>query len=150
MKNNIEKNIEQLISLKLDRESFLIGDKNHDEIYLKDIQAIDNILAEYRRLKQENEELTTNNFKQKNELEIKRREYQETYKDVRDELKELRTENEKKNKIINEMIVEIYKQTHKEDNKCEFLEDIKQCSKHTSCAYCIYDYFERKVENEIK
>lgn len=48
--NNIEEDIKQLRSLKLDRESFLQNDTEHDEIYLKDIRAIENILADRKRL----------------------------------------------------------------------------------------------------
>lgn len=47
--NDIDEDIKQLESLKLDRKSFVIGDKEHDEIYLKDIQAIENILAKANR-----------------------------------------------------------------------------------------------------
>ncbi len=57
MSNKIEEDIKQLQDLKSDRESFVIGDKEHDEIFLKDIQAIENILADRERLIKENEEL---------------------------------------------------------------------------------------------
>lgn len=117
MKNNIEEDIKRC--KKIITKKFNL-DYSIDNV---DKEAIENVLAEYRRLKQENEELTTNNFKQKNELEIKRREYQETYKDVRDELKELRTENEKKDKIINNAIdeVENIRQYFSDDLQPEFI-----------------------------
>lgn len=52
------------------------------------------------RIQSEYKDLLKDNFKLKNELETKRKEYQETYKDVREELKELRKENEElKNKL---------------------------------------------------
>ncbi|MEI3388043.1 MAG: hypothetical protein V8R42_06455 [Clostridia bacterium] len=52
------------------------------------------------RIQSEYNDLLKDNFKLKNELETKRKEYQETYKDVREELKELRKENEElKNKL---------------------------------------------------
>lgn len=47
-----------------------------------------------------NEEVLKDNFKLKNELETKRKEYQETYKNVREELKELRKENEELKEYI--------------------------------------------------
>ena len=46
------------------------------------------------RIQSEYNDLLKDNFKLKNELETKRKEYQATYKDVREELKELRKENE--------------------------------------------------------
>lgn len=51
---DIEEDIKQLQDLKSDRESFVTGDKEHDEIFLKDIQAIENILADRERLEKEN------------------------------------------------------------------------------------------------
>lgn len=45
MSNKIEEDIKQLQDLKSDRESFITGDKEYDEIFLKDIQAIENILT---------------------------------------------------------------------------------------------------------
>ena len=40
-KNNIEEIKEQLIDLKYDRESFITGDKDNDEIYIQDMEALD-------------------------------------------------------------------------------------------------------------
>ena len=91
--------------------------------YLDLENSFDNILSDYKRVLKENErykksdyeticlennelreitdriqseynDLLKDNFKLKNELETKRKEYQETYKDVREELRELRKENE--------------------------------------------------------
>ena len=44
----MEEDIKQLEELILDRKSFVIGDKEHDEIYLKDISAIENLIKGYR------------------------------------------------------------------------------------------------------
>ncbi len=44
MSEEVEEAIKQLESLKLDRESFLENDKEHDEVYLKDIKAIEIVL----------------------------------------------------------------------------------------------------------
>lgn len=52
------------------------------------------------RIQSEYNDLLKDNFKLKYELETKRKEYQETYKDVREELRELKQENEElKNKL---------------------------------------------------
>lgn len=42
--------IKQLESLKEDRKSFLENDTEHDEIFLKDIEAIDTVLHELKKL----------------------------------------------------------------------------------------------------
>lgn len=47
---SIEEAIKQLEDLKLDRLSFVIGDKEHDKIYLKDIQAIEIVLGNLEAL----------------------------------------------------------------------------------------------------
>ena len=44
----MEEDIKQLEELILDRKSFVIGDKEHDEIYLKDISAIEKLIKGYR------------------------------------------------------------------------------------------------------
>ena len=72
------------------------------------------------RIQSEYNDLLKDNFKLKDELETKRKEYQETYKDVRKELKELKKENEKLKKELNE-----------ENKKCMMLAVEKQ------------DYFEK-------
>lgn len=65
--NSIEEAIKQLEDLKRDRLSFVNGDKEHDEIYLKDVQAINmvlsnlkiekNIIDDLKREKEENKEI---------------------------------------------------------------------------------------------
>ena len=42
---NIKDCIKQLESLKRDRLSFVVGDKEHDEVYLKDADAIEIVLG---------------------------------------------------------------------------------------------------------
>ena len=42
---DIKEAIKQLEDLKKDRLSFVTGDKEHDEIYLKDVQAIEIVLG---------------------------------------------------------------------------------------------------------
>lgn len=50
----LEESKRQLEDLKIDRESFIIGDKENDEIYLEDIKAIETVLKELERLQEEN------------------------------------------------------------------------------------------------
>lgn len=51
----MEEDIKQLEELILDRKSFVIGDKEHDEIYLKDISAIENLIKGYQKPEIENQ-----------------------------------------------------------------------------------------------
>lgn len=53
----LEEAIKQLEDLKVDRESFLQKDQEHDEIYLKDIKAIETVLKKLERLQEENRHL---------------------------------------------------------------------------------------------
>ena len=53
----MEEDIKQLKELILDRKSFLTGEKEHDEIYLKDIQAIENVLSRLKQVEEENKTL---------------------------------------------------------------------------------------------
>lgn len=92
------------------------------------IEAIEHILSDYKRVLKENEIYKKNseimskenlstaeqlkveikeNFRLKNQLENNRKEYQETYKYVREELKELKKENEEllQEKINNQKII---------------------------------------------
>ena len=126
--NSIEEDIKILESIIKINNDYLKGIENQT-INQKEIKAIEHILSDYKRVLKENErykrsdyeticlennelreitdriqseynDLLKDNFKLKNELETKRKEYQETYKDVREELKELRKENEElKNKL---------------------------------------------------
>jgi chromosome segregation ATPase len=126
--NSIEEDIKILESIIKINNDYLKGIENQT-INQKEIKAIEHILSDYKRTLKENErykksdyeticlennelreitdriqseynDLLKDNFKLKNELETKRKEYQETYKDVREELKELRKENEElKNKL---------------------------------------------------
>ena len=96
--------------------------------YKEDLENLEHILSDYKRVLKENEIYKKNseimskenlstaeqlkveikeNFRLKNQLENNRKEYQETYKDVREELKELKKENEelKNNKSIVEKIL---------------------------------------------
>lgn len=96
--------------------------------YKEDLENLEHILSDYKRVLKENEIYKKNseimskenlstaeqlkveikeNFRLKNQLENNRKEYQETYKDVREELKELKKENEEllQEKINNQKII---------------------------------------------
>lgn len=60
-KDRSDKDVEQLKDLILDRQSFLIDEKEHDEIFLKDIKAIENILAEREQDQKRIQELEEEN-----------------------------------------------------------------------------------------
>lgn len=95
-----------------------------------DIDALENLINMYKRVLKENEIYKKNseimskenlstaeqlkveikeNFRLKNQLENNRKEYQETYKDIREELGELKKENE-----------ELKNNTRKNENELEF------------------------------
>lgn len=118
MENSIEKDINYLDSMVKEYKQFgnLYNEDYEDEdrIY----QALEHILSDYKRVLKENEIYKKNseimskenlstaeqlkveikeNFRLKNQLENNRKEYQETYKDIREELGELKKENEELN-----------------------------------------------------
>ena len=72
---SIEEDIKQLQDLIQDRQSFLTGDEEVDEIYLKDIKAINNLINDNTRQKQINEE------------------HQKINAELREKVKELEEEN---------------------------------------------------------
>lgn len=59
----------------------------------------------------------------------------------------LKRELKKKDKIINEMISEIYRRTHTKEKSCSF-QNNENCSKYNSCTECIYEYFENLIKGE--
>lgn len=65
--------------------------------------AIENILADRERLGKENNTLAIENFRLNTELQINRKEYQDTYKDVREELKELQAKANKYDSLVEKM-----------------------------------------------
>lgn len=109
---SIEEAIKQLKDLKRDRLSFIIGDEEHDKIYLKDIQAIETVLGnlevlcdmqrsanrELKNAKQINEE----HKKINGELREKVKELEDKYileKVAKEEAKELLEDSIPKQKI---------------------------------------------------
>lgn len=114
-----------IVSLKLLEKFYLVNKDKNKQMTLANKElfdnfvskkAIENILADRERLEKENEELieveisasahnkieelTRENFKLKTELENKRKEYQDTYKDVREELKELQAKANKYDSLV--------------------------------------------------
>lgn len=128
--------------------------------YKEDLENLDHILSDYKRvlkinevLLKENEMYKRNseimskenlstaeqlkveikeNFRLKNQLENNRKEYQETYKDVREKLKELKKEN-KELKISNKKLYEIGQEMCKQD-------------KYTSENYILVQKVKDKIE----
>ena len=107
MENSIEEDIINaqhfINSIKTDKE--YKEENGWHGYYNKEIvelaRMLEHILSDYKRVLKENEEwdrkfcdLQNLYFKLQDESELKRKEYQETYKDVREELKELKKENE--------------------------------------------------------
>ena len=111
MKNSIEEAIERLEYI--DRA---YSCNNYYSVW--DLKCIEILLSDYKRVLKENEIYKKNseimskenlstaeqlkveikeNFRLKNQLENNRKEYQETYKDIREELGELKKENEELN-----------------------------------------------------
>ena len=60
-----------LEDLILDRKSFVIGDKEHDEIYIKDIQAIEHLIKAYKELEEENKRLKASHIVTHNKVSNK-------------------------------------------------------------------------------
>lgn len=65
--------------------------KGYLDVVREKVQANEKI----KQLETENKELTKNNFNLNIESENKRKEYQETYKDVREEIKELKADKQR-------------------------------------------------------
>jgi len=63
-------------------------------------EAIGNVLADRERLEKENNTLAVENFRLNTKLQTNRKEYQETYKDVREEIKELQTKANKYDALV--------------------------------------------------
>lgn len=104
-KTNIEEDIK--IVKELEENAALFSGGWRKILKEKEIDAIENILADRERLEKESTKLATENFALKNELENKRREYQETYKDVREEIKELEAKANKYDSLVEKIKDEI-------------------------------------------
>ena len=154
--NSIEEDIKILESIIKINNDYLKGIENQT-INQKEIKAIEHILSDYKRVLKENErykrsdyeticlennelreitdriqseynDLLKDNFKLKNELETKRKEYQETYEDIREELGELKKENEELRKENEELKKDYYNVINKIENKIDILDiAISEC-----------------------
>lgn len=139
MSNNIEEDIEIVEELLKD---FKCKEIEHTILFIEKANAIENILSDRERLLKENEELLEvkisasanniirnlekDNFKLRNELENKRREYQDTYKDVREEIKELKIKTNKYDKLVDEVRCKINeRQFELQQEYKEFKDDIR-------------------------
>lgn len=113
--NGIEEDIKMLEELRIANENCIKNAKIKDNpfvaIWEKQNRAIEHILSDYKRALKENEEwdikfcnLQNLYFKLQDESESKRKEYQETYKDVRKELKEWQEAYKSEKKMKNEYV----------------------------------------------
>ena len=136
--------------------------------YKEDLENLEHILSDYKRVLKENEIYKKNseimskenlstaeqlkveikeNFRLKNQLENNRKEYQETYKDVREELKELKKENEEltiSNKEIDKECSRLEEKEVKLINENEHYKDLIYALK------TYYDITEEDLEKCIK
>ena len=108
--NSIEEDITRIKQRIEDVKEYIEYGLSYSE-YLDLENSFDNILSDYKRVLKENEEwdrkfcdLQNLYFKLQDESELKRKEYQETYKDVREELKEWQETYKSEKKMKNEYI----------------------------------------------
>ena len=107
-----EQIIEQLKSLKADRESFIQNDKEHDKFFLDDIEAIETVLS----MLEEQEYKIKQLGKGQQVLIQSRKKWKRRYYKMKDKNKNLQ------NKIIDLMAEKIYEEGVVWDNK----EEVKQ------------------------
>ena len=87
---------------------------------------VEMIEKENHELKKQLEEYIKQNMKLKNELFDKRKEYQDTYKDVRIEIKEYKTQQKEFIKWLEDYINLFDKKDIYEEDSCDMLEEILQ------------------------
>lgn len=90
------------------------------------LDRYDAIVDERDELKKQLEEYIKQNMKLKNELFDKRKEYQDTYKDVRIEIKEYKTQQKEFIKWLEDYINLFDKKDIYEEGSCDMLEEILQ------------------------
>lgn len=102
--------------------------KGYLDVVREKVQANEKI----KQLETENKELTKNNFNLNIESENKRKEYQETYKDVREEIKELKADKQRiielNNKYLQKLVYLLSPTTHAlgDDYNSKFKQIIKE------------------------
>lgn len=130
---SIEDAIKQLEDLKKDRLSFVTGDKEHDEIYLKDVQAIEIVLGNLEALADMQK---TADRELENARKIKE-EHKRKNGELRNKVKELEEELYSANKILEEYLDGVPKQKIKD--AIEKVAEYK-IARATNKGY-YYDYF---------
>lgn len=120
--SNIEEAIKQLEDLKKDRLSFVTGDKEHDNIFLKDVQAIEIVLGNLEALAdmQKTADRELENARRINEEHKKENgELRKKVKELEEENKELWNEyhNRVQEKINVEQDLEMLKLLQKNEEK---------------------------------
>ena len=136
-----EQVIEQLKSLKADRESFIQNDKEHDKFFLDDIEAIETVLS----MLEEQEYKLKQLGKGQQVLIQSRKKWKRRYYKMKDKNKNLQ------NKIIDLMANHI---ATSDSDLCEYLDITTKCKYYAgdngkTCDNCIKQYFENKAK-EIK
>lgn len=117
-------------SILVDREILL--KENEELLEVKISASVDNIIRN----------LEKDNFKLRNELENKRREYQDTYKDVREEIKALKIKANKYDELVDETRCKINeRQFELQQEYKDFKEDIR-----LNTLQEIYYMFEEKKD----
>ena len=108
--NSIEEAIKQLEDLKKDRLSFVTGDAEHDNIFLRDVQAIEIVLGNLEALAdmQKTADRELENARRINE------EHKKENGELREKVKELEEELYSENKIIEEYLDGVPKQKIKD------------------------------------
>ena len=177
MENSIEEDIKRLKEM-IEKANIENMDMN-DCFGGEHIEALEHILSDYKRALKENEryqksdyeticlennelreitdriqseynDLLKDNFKLKDELETKRKEYQETYKDVREELKELRKENEElKNEVMEKDLEIIGKEEYTKASMKEIIEQYYTAKEECIPKQRIKDIIDR-IDYDIK
>ena len=138
--NSIEEAIKQLEDLKKDRLSFVTGDKEHDNIFLKDVQAIEIVLGNL-------EALADMQKSADRELENAKKINEEHRKENADLMKAINVVEKEKGEWIEDCnnLKKKVKELE-EENKTEFMQG------YTSCRLDFYKKYipKKKVKDKIE
>nr|DAI07367.1 MAG TPA: protein of unknown function (UPF0242) [Bacteriophage sp.] len=167
MENSIEEDITLIEKSLCDKDTII---QYHYWVGTDFLNAVERIVADYKRVLKENEIYKKNseimskenlstaeqlkveikeNFRLKNQLENNRKEYQETYKDIREELGELKKENEELNNRCRNLDKEAqaYLEELAGDNTLT-RRTIKQLQEENEeCKLDVQDYLKQAQEN---
>ena len=103
------------------------------------------ILSDYKRVLKENEILKEEKEQAWEEWNNLEQGSYETEQKLKQQIKELRKENEEKDKIIDLLIKELYTKAHI-STRCYLQTSTEECMKYKNCYECLKKYFEKKVK----